>query len=1195
MNAFQWRREVLLALAVCIVGLAVSAGGAWQLKQAIDLRAQEEFDRSAARTTDDIVLRLRRTVYGLNGARGMYAAVDGPITRAQFKAYVDARDLPTEFPGVRGFGFIERVQRSALADWLVRQRNDGAPNLAIRTLTHPDRDDLFPIVFIEPLARNAGAMGLDIGSEDVRRPGAERALSTGEVTLSGHIVLVQDQRRSSGALLYVPVYRGGATPATPAERQAQFEGLLYAPIVMSELLADLHDVRDRKLEVHLSDTANRSQPFFHAIGTVTEDAGLVGGGALQPRFRSERALSILGRDMVVSYNSTPEFEATINHYPTWLLLLGGSMVSLLLALLVWLQGSGLRRAEGMAQRMTTDLEHERSALANIVEGTSAGTWEWNVQTGQSRVNARWARMAGYRHDELDFSRIDTWHALVHPDDLPLSQQALEQHFRGETSGYECELRVRHKDGHWVWIFARGKLISRDTSGRPEWVAGINLDISQRKLAEMSLRENEHLMRLVTENMGGRLAYFDHERRLQFANKATYALFGGSAATRIGCRFDDLLGAEAMARLEPHVAGVLLGVPQEYELESVRDGHTVHAVVRLLPDLRDGQVYGFVAMALDVTQFKQAQVELRRADLLLRAAMDATGTAFVLFDPDDRIVFCNDKYRDFYAGIADLIQPGASFESMIRAAAQRGTQPEAVGREEEWVQERLRQHRSGDVMFTQRLAGGRSVRIVERRMPDGHVAGFRIDITELVQASDEAQAGSQAKSRFLANMSHEIRTPMNAILGLLTLLRRTGLEPRQSDYALKAERAARALMGLLNDILDISKVESGKLTLDAQPFDTDALLRDLAVILAGSVGDKPGLAVAFDIDPALPAQLVGDAMRLQQVLVNLGGNAIKFTERGEVVLSIRLDRLQHGMATITVDVRDTGIGIAPENQVQIFSGFTQAEASTTRRFGGTGLGLAISKQLVAMMGGDLRLESQLGTGSRFWFTVPFVEGDMPERRDVERPAGVVQPGGRVLVAEDNPVNREVILELLGDLSLEVVAVQNGSEAVQACRDERFDVVLMDVQMPVMDGLAATRAIRTLESCSTLPIVALTANAFNEDRKACSEAGMDDFLSKPVEPELLAEVLARWMPAAGTAKETVAAAAPVADAIDEQTIRQFRARLGGLLSEGDMDCVALIERHRPLAEKALGPAFEDVRRSVARFDFDKALAALDSLAA
>ena len=226
--------------------------------------------------------------------------------------------------------------------------------------------------------------------------------------------------------------------------------------------------------------------------------------------------------------------------------------------------------------------------------------------------------------------------------------------------------MRHKDGHWVWIFARGKLISRDTSGRPEWVAGINLDISQRKLAEMSLRENEHLMRLVTENMGGRLAYFDHERRLQFANKATYALFGGSAATRIGCRFDDLLGAEAMARLEPHVAGVLLGVPQEYELESVRDGHTVHAVVRLLPDLRDGQVYGFVAMALDVTQFKQAQVELRRADLLLRAAMDATGTAFVLFDPDDRIVFCNDKYRDFYAGIADLIQPGASFESMIRA-------------------------------------------------------------------------------------------------------------------------------------------------------------------------------------------------------------------------------------------------------------------------------------------------------------------------------------------------------------------------------------------------------------------------------------------------------------------------------------------------------------------------------------------------
>ena len=505
------------------------------------------------------------------------------------------------------------------------------------------------------------------------------------------------------------------------------------------------------------------------------------------------------------------------------------------------------------------------------------------------------------------------------------------------------------------------------------------------------------------------------------------------------------------------------------------------------------------------------------------------------------------------------------------------------------------------------------------------------------------------------MSHEIRTPMNAILGMLALLRKTELTPRQADYAGKTEGAARALLGLLNDILDFSKVEAGKMTLDPHPFRIDRLLRDLSVILSANVGGKP-VEVLFDIDPALPRELVGDAMRLQQVLINLSGNAIKFTAQGEVVVSMGVVQRDAGAVTVEIAVRDTGVGIAPENQARIFSGFTQAEASTTRRFGGTGLGLAISQRLVALMGGELRLDSTLGQGSRFHFRVVFavaaaasddvlptpatpaaplralvvdnnpaarevlermghslgwtvevagsgqaaldllrtqaaagilfqavfVDWQMPgldgwqtsqrirdleldgsppvivmvtahghemlsRRSEVDQAlldAFLVKPvtasmlfdavvdarsgqehphpsrfgagtgkqrlaGMRLLVAEDNLNNQQVARELLEDEGALVRIANNGQEAVDAVATAapQFDVVLMDLQMPVMDGFTASSMIRGTLGQQTLPIVAMTANAMASDREACLAAGMNDHVGKPFDLDHLVRVLRR----------------------------------------------------------------------------------------
>ncbi|MFZ2327890.1 MAG: ATP-binding protein [Rhodoferax sp.] len=408
-------------------------------------------------------------------------------------------------------------------------------------------------------------------------------------------------------------------------------------------------------------------------------------------------------------------------------------------------------------------------------------------------------------------------------------------------------------------------------------------------------------------------------------------------------------------------------------------------------------------------------------------------------------------------------------------------------------------------------------------------------TELAEARDQAEANSVAKSQFLANMSHEIRTPMNAILGMLKLLQRTDLSTRQWDYASKAEGAARSLLGLLNDILDFSKVEAGKMSLDPQPFRPEHLVRDLSVILSANVGAK-NLELVFELDPALPPVLVGDAMRLHQVLLNLGGNAVKFTSQGRVVIAMRLLDVQGPVARVVFSVQDSGIGIAPENRDHIFSGFSQAEASTTRRFGGTGLGLAISQRLVGLMGGDLQLDSVLGQGSTFHFTLALplavdlanaAAGADAARRPVARGVHLQRLNGmRLLLVEDNPINQQVAQELLASEGALVSVAANGQLGVDAVAAAQppFDAVLMDIQMPVLDGYDATRRIRQRWGPKDLPVIAMTANAMASDREACLAAGMNDHVGKPFDLNHLVDLLLRLVPHRAPAQPDTGSSVP-----------------------------------------------------------------------
>jgi PAS domain S-box-containing protein len=810
----------------------------------------------------------------------------------------------------------------------------------------------------------------------------------------------------------------------------------------------------------------------------------------------------------------------------------------------------------LAEAEKANLQERDHAL---VHALGEIVYEWWPDSATLLWEGEYTRMFGYTADEIGQVTAN-WPDYLHPDD----RERVFEEFEASNKAREmCDLeyRFRCKDGSYRWIHDRGVLFF-DDAGNTSHIIGILRDVSERKRSEIDLQESERRLReaqrigqignwewnLVT----GEVNWSDEVYEMSGMDPDAPALSPDALMKTIHPDDADMVGSAIAAAIEN-------GEEADLDYRIIRpDGEVriIHARGAVTEFDDTGKPVTMLGINQDITERRRAERALADSEQRYRALFENMNAGFVLFEvvqdsagkPVDLIILAANHEFESTTGLVLETAIGKRLTEVL---------PGIEKDKADWIGTYSRVALSGEprqfeqkseltglyysVSAYQAAPGQCGVAfqdISERKKAELDLAVYREHLesmvkartAELTSAKLAAEAATRAKSAFLANMSHEIRSPLNAILGMSHLLGEHVADADGLDKLAKIEQSGRHLLSIINDILDMSKIDAGKMVLDESDFDPAALIDSVAAIIASDANAR-GLEVTTRVDPGL-GWLRGDVTRLRQGLFNFASNAIKFTHHGWIRFAVRRLASREGRLLVRFEVSDSGIGIAVDTLKRLFSEFEQADASTTREYGGSGLGLAITRGLARLMNGEAGAESSPGQGSTFWFTAMLAEG---RARREQAPASAVAGdelrarfgGARILVVEDNPINQEVAVDLLNNVGMVTDTADNGRIALSRLSSgKHYDLILMDVRMPVMDGLEATREIRARDEWRSLPILAMTANAFDEDRRACELAGMDDFVGKPVEPPVLYAAISKWLslrpptPASGAPQEAQA---------------------------------------------------------------------------
>ncbi|MGH9403237.1 MAG: PAS domain S-box protein [Terriglobia bacterium] len=774
------------------------------------------------------------------------------------------------------------------------------------------------------------------------------------------------------------------------------------------------------------------------------------------------------------------------------------------------------------KRQQEALRESEERFRTVFESSGVGIVLTGLDGRFIEVNPTYRQMVEYTDQELkELTLLD----VTEEHDRPRCKQMIQDLLSGEAKQVTVEKRYCRKDGSVLWVNSAVSLV-QDAEGSPRFIMAVVEDITARKYAEAALADSEEQFRLLLDSTAEAIMGVNQEGNLIFANSASLRLLGYENSQEVlGKNGHDLVHhsypdgrpySAAGCKISHPEAGVA-GCHSDDEVFWRADGTSIPVEWWSHPMLKDGKPVGAVVAFMDITERKRAQEAIEASEKRYRTMVERNVAGILRTTLEGQIIDCNEP-------LARILRSGSRDDVLHHNITELYADPA----DREVLLERLRNegHVSSHELAVKAKDGSRIWVLINSSLIDGENGGppvidaSLIDITTrkeaeeaLLKAKEAAENANRAKSEFLANMSHEIRTPMNGIMGMAGLLLESELNPDQHEYVNMVKSSADSLMTIINDILDFSKIEARKMALETIDFSLRDCVEESVRSLGLRAGEK-GIDLACHVQPGLPEMLAGDPGRLRQILLNLLGNAVKFTEHGKVVLTVEQAHETENEPEAGADslvhlhfmVSDTGIGIPKEKQDVIFESFAQADSSSTRRFGGTGLGLTIASQLVGMMGGRIWLESEPGQGATFHFTVR-IEEPLEHVRDFQNDSSPLMtrhssPANHrsltVLLAEDNPVNRTLAIRLLEKRGYSVVWAANGREALAAIEKQPFDLVLMDVQMPEINGYEATACVREKERMTGhhIPIIAMTAHAMTGDRERCLEAGMDGYVAKPV---------------------------------------------------------------------------------------------------
>ena len=889
--------------------------------------------------------------------------------------------------------------------------------------------------------------------------------------------------------------------------------------------------------------------------------------------------------------------------------------------IVWAQDKGLvtewhpdgrpRRIVGVIQDVTAlkkteiELSTKNEQLDFVARLSGLGMWDWSLVKNNIEYNDEYLEMLGYHQNDIS-GTLEEWESLIHPEDLELVNQKLDDYITGKTEEYTCNVRMRHKEGHYVWTVDMGRIVECDENGFPTRILGGHLNINHLKKTEIDLQNalaeieeyNKHLNEKIEDGIAqlekerqASQALYDSNPQMNFVADLNFQVIdcNPSALEFYGFNSKDDFMTGLLPKINASIPQIMpngeipVSIAQRFS-DAVETGETSFETVLVFKGeaipfqfiLKKVPYMGSWVIAVyqsDLRQLKKAEKDLERRDMLLSAVNSVASQLMSVENHDfsealresigflgksadvervtiwknfvcDGALYCTQNYE--WCDDVEM-QHGQEHTVNIKYAETIPTW-EAPLRNGECINrlvkdlipiEREQMAKQGIVsmLVVPIFIGGefwgfvgfddcKSERIFteaeEHTLESGGIliasALLREEMTSnLVAAKEAALTNANAKSAFLANMSHEIRTPMNAIIGMTAIAKNSNSIEKMNECLDKTSVASRHLLGVINDILDMSKIEAQKFELSSDEFSFEKMVKNICTMSASRIEEKCQL-FTLKCDAGIPQRLIGDELHLSQVITNLLSNAVKFTpEHGEICLEIAQGASKGDDVEILVSVTDSGIGIPVEKQASLFNAFEQADRGISRKFGGTGLGLAISKNIVSLMGGEISFESEVGKGSCFSFNV-FMKKSAEEERPGEAVGGSAIDsydfsGKKLLLVEDLDINREIIIAMLEDTKIEIDCAENGQIGLDmfCAEKDKYDLIFMDIHMPVMDGYTATEKIRAADALPArpIPIIAMTANAFKEDIEKCKEAGMNDHIAKPVDFALLLEKMHRYL--------------------------------------------------------------------------------------